>query len=933
MATTEAVGAIGRDTELAAIAGFLHGLSDGVSLLVLEGEPGIGKTTLWSAGVATARAHSFTVLASRPTQSESDLPYLGLGDLLAAVSDDVLGGLPAPQRRSLEIALLRTDAGAAPLQPRAVAVAVLNLLTHMGLSAPLVVAVDDLQWLDVPSRRVLRFALRRLGSAQVGFLFAMRSGTSDMDVAGDAMADGRRVRRLHVGPLAQSAVEHLLRSRVGLPVPSSTIKRLSEASGGNPLFAVELGRALIESPEGEVPGRPLAVPPSLTDLVGSRLARLPQASRACLLIVAALSRPTVDLVRAASAASPDPIASLTAAVDAGVVQIRGGLVEFTHPLLANVIYSQAGAAELRRVHRRLAAEVLDPEERARHLGLSAVAPDAAVAAAIAEGAARAGRRGAPDIAGALFEQAARLTPPESPALIHARLVDSADEYVAVSDMPRAVMLLDEVIANADRGSARARALHRLARLRGLDGAFDAALPVLDEAILEVGDDVALRVALERDLSFAHMQLGDPLGAVPHARAAYEAATATGREVLVADALDQRCMAEFASGMPVSDELLDQAIAVARRVGAAPLIDHPGWGAGRVALGMTLKWAGRIDAARDLLRWVLAEYTDRADEGSLSPIMFHLGELELWAGNSEAALEHCRASRELGLRTGQLIAATRGLLVEAMVDEFRGDADAARSKGRECVAAAEQVSDKPGLIRALKLLGRIELALRRPLEAVEHLDRGVEVESAIRYDPAACRIVPDAIEAFIEAGRMPAAEVLVARLEASANVAGRAWGAASALWGRGLLAAAGGDLDEARSGLERAASAYERLGLPLEQGRSLLALGIVERRLKQKRGARDTLVRAQAIFDGLGARAWSDYARTEQGRIGGRAASPLELTSTESRVAQLVAEGLTNREVAASMFLSEKTIETNLTRIYEKLAVDSRRELARKLRGA
>jgi len=348
--------------------------------------------------------------------------------------------------------------------------------------------------------------------------------------------------------------------------------------------------------------------------------------------------------------------------------------------------------------------------------------------------------------------------------------------------------------------------------------------------------------------------------------------------------------------------------------------------------MALKWTGRLDAARDLLRWVLTEYTERADEGSLSPVVFHLGELELWAGNLDAASELCRASRELGSRTGHDVAETRGLLLEAMIDECPGNEDAARSKGKQCVDVARRVGDTPALIRSLKVMGRLELSLRHPAQAVEYLQMGVDVESCIRYDPAACRIVPDAVEALIEAGRRPAAQVLVERLEVSGTVAGRFWAAASAMWGRGLLLAASGELVEARSVLERAARAHERLGLPLEHGRTLLALGIVQRRLKRKRDARDALVRAGAIFDGLGAGAWSELARGEQGRIGGRAPSPHELTPTEAQVARRVAEGLTNREVAASMFLSEKTIETNLTRIYEKLAVDSRRQLARRLRS-
>lgn len=924
--------ALGRDAEFEVIDEFLRALPDGLSVLVLDGEPGIGKTTLWDLAVASARSLSVTVMTSRPTQAESDLPYLGLGDLLNHVPDDILAELPAPQRNALEIALLRTEAGSTSLQPRAVAVAVLNLMTKTSQSAPLLVAIDDLQWLDVPSRRVLRFALRRTGSAPIGLLATMRTGTTEMDIPGVDAPRPERVRRLHVGPLASAAIDTVLRSRLPSSVPGTVIKRLRDASGGNPLFALELGRALVESPEAREPGRPLTIPASLTDVVGSRLARLPGATRECLLVAAALSRPTVDVVRLASANPDGALESLVDGADAGVVELRAGAVTFTHPLLAGILYAHAGAAELRQLHRSLAALVQDPEERARHLGLSATVPDAAIATAIAEGAERAARRGAPDIAGALFEQAARLTPEELSSTASSRLVDAADQHVAVNEIPRAVLLLDEVVANAPRGPTRARALHRLARLRGLAGTFDAASQILIEAIEEVGDDVALSVAVERDLTFARMQLGDPSGALPHARAAHEAAIGSGREVLVAEALDQLCMAEFVAGNPVTNELLEHALQVARRVGAIPLAEHPGWGAGRVSLGMALKWAGRLDAARELLRWVLNEYTDRGDEGSLTPVVFHLGELEVWAGNWQVAAELCRASRELGSRPGQDVAETRGLLVEAMLHECRGDVAAARFKGKQCVDIAERFSDMPALVRSLKLMGRLELSQRHPAQAAEYLQRGVDVESRIHYDPAACRIMPDAVEALVETGRLPAAEALVERLEASGTVAGRVWAAASALWGRGLLLAANGELGESSSALEQAAQAHDRLGLPLEHGRTLLALGIVERRLKHKKDARDALVRAQEIFDALGATGWTNLAQAEQGRIGGRPPSPHELTATEARVAELVADGLTNREVGASMFLSEKTIETNLTRIYEKLAVDSRRELARKLRG-
>src|SRR5215469_1247036 len=327
----------------------------GPSALILQGEPGIGKTALWSHAVGSAERLSFAMMTSRPTQAESDLPYTGLGDLFAFLGDETLSELPAPQRRSLEIALLRAESGSTPLQQRAVAVAVLNVLTSIARTTPLLVAIDDLQWLDVPSRRVLQFAVRRLSDEPIGFLVAMRSGSNEMDTLGfGAAARPEYVRHLHLGPLPPTAVERLLRSRLHASLASRLIKRLGEASGGNPMFALELGRVLLDSPEADQPGRPVAIPASLTEVVGSRLSRLPRATRECLLVAAALSRPTVELIALASPRPTHAVEALMAGVDAGVIALRAGSVSFSHPLLASVAYSRAGAAQLRQLHGRLA---------------------------------------------------------------------------------------------------------------------------------------------------------------------------------------------------------------------------------------------------------------------------------------------------------------------------------------------------------------------------------------------------------------------------------------------------------------------------------------------------------------------------------------------------------------------------------------------------
>lgn len=933
MAEDEPVATLGRETELELVDDFLRTIPAGPSALVLHGEAGIGKSTVWNHGVVSARRSSFHVLACRPAQAESGLPYLGLGDLFAFVSDQVLAALPDPQRRSLEIALLRAEAEGSPLEQRAVAVAVLNVLLTSSRSAPLLVAIDDAQWLDVPSRRALRFALRRLPNAPIGILVVTRATVIDEDPFGlDGMIRPERVRHLTIGPLVPAAVDLLLRSRLRAPVAGQLLRRVEQASGGNPLFALELGRALLESSGGSEPGRPLTIPASLTELVGSRLARLPDEARECLLVAAALSRPSVDLIELASPRPLGVMEALTAGADAGVIELRCGSVRFVHPLLAGVLYSQATAGELRQLHRRLAYLVQDPEERARHLGLSASAPDETVADAIAEGAARAASRGAPDVAAALYEQAARLTPAGSAEEATRRRVDAADQHIALREMGRARLMLEEALADARTGVIRARALHRLGRIRALEAGFEATSPTLLDALEHVGDDVALRVAIERDLTFARAQVGDPAGAVEHARAAHRAALESGDDVLLAEALDQLCMAEFAAGNGVPPEVLERAITVDGRVGPAPAAEHPGWGSGRVLLAMMLKWTDRFDLARRLMRSLLAVFADRGDEASLDTVLFHLGELELWAGNWQATEELCRAAQDLEYRSGHAVVERRAQLLAAMLDEARGSVDAARSGGEECLELCERAADPPGLIRCCKLLGRLELSLRHPAEAVDHLLRGLEIETHAGYDPGICRIVPDAIEALIDIGRVADAERHLEGLESHGTMLDRPWAVAAAARCRALLDAAHGDLARAQAGLERAAEMHARMGQPFEHARTLLAFGIVQRRLKKKRDARQTLGRALGVFEALGAQTWSELTQAEQGRIGGRAASPRELTSTEAGVAQLVAEGLTNREVAASMFLSEKTIETNLTRIYGKLAVGSRRQLARKLRG-
>lgn len=927
------IGAIGRESELGLVARFLDALPEGPSALVIRGEAGIGKTTLWNEAVASARRSSYTVASCRPTQTEAKLPYLGLGDLFTDVPDEVLSELPIPQRRALEVALLRTEGEGDPLQQRAVSAAVLNTLVTWARSTPLLVAIDDVQWLDPPTTRVLRFAVRRIARGGVGILAAIRTGGADDDPLDlrSALQAGH-LHRLKVGPLGPQALDRLLRWHLDVALPGPTLRRIEETSGGNPFFALELGRELLDTEASAIPGQPLPAPSSLTDLLGARLARLSEPTREALLVLSALSRPSVDVLRAASTtpeAVPDALAEGS---DAGIIELREGTLRFTHPLLAAVTYSTASRVELRGLHARLAELVDDPEERAHHLGLSAEGPDDAIAAAMDEAATRAARRGAPDAAATLLEQAMRLT---SPAAVHdslRRKLAAADQHVAAGDTARARVLLEEVVATSEAGATRARALHRLSRVRVLERGFGAAPPLLRQALEEAGEDPALRAAIERELVFTLTQMGALSEAMPHARAGLLAAEASGQPALLADALNHLCMAEFLLGDGVDEQLLDRAIAMDAQVGPAPLQEHPGMGTGRLPLAMTLRWADRFDEARDLLRALHREHLEHGDEGSLTPVLFGLGELECLAGDWRTARRLADEGHELARRTGQAVTERVSLALEAMVEASWGNVEVARTGAETALALSEAADDPRFVIRNLKTLGFIELSLGDPVGASGYFERGLELERTAGYDPCVLRLVPDAVEAMLAMGRLEDARPLIEVLEDHGRRHDHPWAVATGARCRGLLEAASGNLDEAEGALERSIAGFERLPQPFELARTLLAMGVVLRRSKRRRMARESLERALAMFEALGARLWVERSRIELGRIGGRPSSPLVLTPTEERIAELVAEGQTNREVAASLFLSVKTVETNLTRIYRKLGVGSRRELARRMRS-
>jgi DNA-binding CsgD family transcriptional regulator len=914
---------VGRNAELARIASFLD--AELPAALLLEGEAGIGKTRIWEEGIRTASSSGFRVLAVRAAGSEVQLSFAALGDLLHAVADEALPRLSTPQRRALEAALLLEELEGAAPDARAVALALLAVLRLLSEGAPLVVAVDDLQWLDSPSGGALRFALRRLEAEPVALLGTVRGapGAPLPFEVERAFGDDRLV-RIPLGPLSLGALHELLRSRLGLNLPRPALVRLVEGCQGNPFFALELGRELQRRGARPAPGEPLPVPGSLRQLVGDRIARLPARTRSLVLSAAALAHPTRDVLERASGEAAKAEVDLDRAVRAGVLELEGERVRFTHPLLAAVTYSEASPAERRATHRALGQAAGDPQERAWHRALAATRASEKIAAELEDAAAQARRRGAPDAAGELCEQAVRLTPAKHQTARDWRTLTAAEYRFLAGDTARASRLADDAVASAPPGAARARALLLRARIASVTEGSEAAVTLCERALREPIDDPALEA--EAHLSLAAFAEVDNERRAVHAKQAIALIEQDEKPdpALYASALVAYALGEYYVGRGLRREALERAIELEQR-SQRP---RAAWTASSV-LGQLLKYTDDYDAARARLKAAYRLALEEGDESSVPDLAAHLSELALWTGDWAAAEEYARASFDVARRAEQVFLRGIALYCCALVDAHLGREASARAYAGEGLALGRQRQDLWLEGICLWVLGFLELSLGDP-EAVErHLSRADEIAETIGLaEPGQWRFHPDRIEALIQTGALEQADALLARYRARACSVGRPHALAAAERCRGLLAAARGDLDGALAALAESVERYERLPLDFERARTLVALGSTERRAQHKRAAREALEQALESFERLRAPLWAVKAQAELGRIGGRRAPTRgALSETEAQIAQLAAAGRTNAEIAARLVMSPKTVKWNLSKIYRKLGVRSRTELA------
>jgi DNA-binding CsgD family transcriptional regulator len=469
--------------------------------------------------------------------------------------------------------------------------------------------------------------------------------------------------------------------------------------------------------------------------------------------------------------------------------------------------------------------------------------------------------------------------------------------------------------------ARAQALSLLAWAPDETTGLPEAAALSRQALDEASGHAAIEGLAQYRLSVIEGIRGDTRGCLRHARAAAELAERCGDRALLAAALAQTSYSRTVLEATVTPEA-SRAVEVER-----DLPSSLGEIRARINLGQVLTYTDALDEGRQVLADVVQRASAAGDETARANILFHQAVLECRAGNWVTARGLAGASRALYQQTGNEQESASALSIGGLLAALRGDVDEARESAQAGLDAAEGIGDAVFAMHHRGVLGLVDLSLGDAAAAHAWLEPAARQLVATGVQELSIYpVMQNEIEALVMLGELDRAEELSAHVEAIGERSGRAWAQAIGARGRGHVCAASAQPDVARELFARALAAHQRLPQPFERGRTLLLAGSAERRVKRKRAARELLEHALRIFEDLHAPLWADKARAELRRVGVRVA-PGALTESETRVAELAAAGLTNREIAATAFLSPKTVEANLSRAYRKLGIQSRRELA------
>ncbi len=874
----------------------------------------MGKTALWREALRRHRAAGHRVLVTLPAEEEMAGPMVGLVDLFEDAEPD-----PAVLAADAD----RFERGRA----------VLTTLRLLAATAPLVLAIDDIQWLDPVSAAALRYGLRRLDTEPVVVLATERAEPGDRpgsvriddhdassdqppgSVCADRTIPVERREVLPVGPLDLKGIRAAVATVVDR-LPAPTLARIAELAEGNPMFAIELARAATSS--AELPAAP--APPTLRGLLADRVGEVPAGVGDLLRVVAATGPvPWEAVARHAGVDDLAPLVDL--AVDRGILAVDDGrIVRFTHPILASVVLAGVDPIARQALHARLAAAATDPDARARHLALSCAEPDAGVAAELEAAARRASRRGASALASELAGHSIRVTPGDDIVARVRRAFLAALHRAAAGDKPGALAECEALVALLPPGRPRAEAITLRVGIDFADGDR-----FLAQALTEAGDDELLRGRIiELQGWMAAIYRGEPRRAVDLGETALAIARRQGDAVLEMLAASSLATATLMVGTP-RPELIARALELAAAHRGYLLGRWPQAMSGRVAL-----WCGDLAEARTTFEALHAAFVQAGVEFQRPYRMLDLAELELAAGDVVLAEELAADGIESAADAGNEQAVAWLSYPAGLAAAHLGHADRAREAAATLAGKTGEAHGNTRMAMAHAVRGLASLAEGEPARAVAELAPGLAFVRAVGVRlPSVLPLLTDSVEATALAGDHRACAALAGELAHDAEAVGQPWVDAAAVRGRGLAALASGD-EGAAALLEEAAVRFEELGYRLDAARARLLVGRALRRTGQRRASAGVLEEVRARFVAMGTVPWQAQAEAELARVAPRR-TDAELTPTEDRIAELVCAGRRNREIAGELTVSVATVEAHLTRIYRKLGVRNRTELGQFLR--
>ncbi len=899
----------GRESELAAVDQFTGADAAVPAALVIEGEAGIGKTTIVRAALARASSAGLRVLLARPAAGEAELPYVGLGDLLGGFDTDAFAALARPQSEAIEAALARGRTEN-PIEQHALSRGLLEFLRSEGAAGDLLIVVDDVQWLDRPTVSVLSFALRRLGPVPVRVLVAVRTDGSG---AGQPFTfPDWSVRRLAVGPLSATELGVLIRERLGRQLSRPRLTALRKASGGSPMFALELMRQGGVNDAGRLPTLPLAL--------AERLRKLDPGARRAATVAAAALRPSTEMLLAAGVER----AELESAIEARVLELDGERLSFPHPLLAAAALELPLPDERRRIHARLATVSLDAVERGQHVAHSTVDRDESAAKLLDQAAEEAAALGDHAAAGAFLLRAAELSADPSSDAAQMREVAAARESLHAGDVEASAALCRRLVEQLPAGVARARARLTLTwSIVGSELSYDECIAELELALRDCEDDDLTRADVYLEMAETSLGMCRLEDAVAHARKARELAEGAGAAMAAVQGLAYVGFAESMLGLGVTEaarqafERWDMSVALA---------NSP-----RMILGCICIPATRFDEAEALFEQEIVWAHERGLESVEVVARAHLAETQLRAGRWQEGLANARVALERARQAADAQVVTGINYALAMLEASVGHHDEARALAVTALADAEATHDFWFTVSLRAVLGQIALTENDVAGAIGNVEPAWELMLERRLGDLSLFPVAQVLgEAYVDAGRLDDA-LTVAALLRGCPVGEEPWCRAMASRVEALVASVRGERAAAQAAFAAALDALADLPEPFEHARTLQLVGREERRARNWGAARTTLVDALERFEQLGAATWAENTRAEIARLPGRRPSgPDVLTTREREVAELVASGLANKEVAARLHISLRTVEANLSKVYAKLGVRSRTALAARI---